>query len=375
MTRFTDSLSVLLAYTLPQRSGEKDINFHDLNWERLLVRAAQNKVLYLLVQELAKDEIGLAPRLNVYLDALLRDGERLFDQLVATLAFVKETFDSDGIPFLISKTAKGYRTLPSDVDLIIKPSDLSKVVAMLEGVGFQTIRHADYPLADNPNQRWCVKEGLLKLDIHCELSWQDLVCVDQQLIWRDPREVDVHGVRCPVPSREIELLSIAGNSMLEGLRSLTLLDLLFVNDLIQPDLDWDLIIEQVEKHNWSVEFLQFMSVVDELLHRLCLGQTHEDGENPDGGAWKVVGSCCSFPRQRVPVSCPLDMPYWMPYSWVLGTFTRCAKKSPFVASVAFAYYNFATFRYHLTHETVTGQYCWAGWDRLSRVPGQSDMPC
>ena len=362
----------LLLKTIEISSSVREADYKGIDWERCLVSASQNKLLYSFSKRLLERGFFLPGRVEIVLQEVLSRGERLLGEMKEVISLIQNGLTRERINSLFFKTKKNYPYVLSDIDLLVKEEDFVRVSQLLEkeksftksrlgvvderdimGEDKVSFRVGNY-LPQNLWQGWTKQAGPIKVDIHKKPSWGGRVLFDSHLIWKNIREAEICGVNCSIPSPEIEALSIAG-SLIFDRRSIPLLEFLNLKDLIEGGLGWDIILEQARKYNWERELLYFFRTLNGLDKKLF------PVERKPLLPSQILGR-----TSKITIKPAFDFPYRFPPNFALGVILKGAKKDFRATLFNFLYYLFSATRYYLTGRRVTG---WGSWFPLKNFKG------
>lgn len=233
-------------------------------WTEALHIAEKNGILYSFCQRALENELVLPEKLKRYL-ALLMEREMRSSLIVQrTLNFVSSFLRDRGFHFLFIKLHRGLTYVPRDVDVLIRQTEASQIISSLKQEGFQVSS------SDNVEST-VFKEGYMKLDLYQSFSYLSLPFMDTEFVWRMPRFVKIFGAEYPIPSVNADLLTLSIHALLAH-RYLSFLDFLYARSLLKSfKVMPSEILFQIDEYGWTHAFLKFISTVNDLDNRLCLG--------------------------------------------------------------------------------------------------------
>jgi hypothetical protein len=218
-------------------------------WLKTAVIAKENGLLYYFSKRLFEE--GILSKST--LEYMVKEEKKGFEKLRNTLAFIKSVFEGEGLDFRIIKLYRHIPYVPKDVDILIRKDQSDHVFAVLGKKGI--IRSFS-----NGVEAQFRKKDLFKIDLYQGFHYFSLNFFDDEFLWKNPRVVNICGIECPIPSYEADFLSTVIHSFL-GHEHLSLLDFIYIKDLMNKIYNLNEILHQVRKYNWSYAFLSMISTV------------------------------------------------------------------------------------------------------------------
>lgn len=217
------------------------------NFKRLLIsKGANNRVIYKVVSEYDLR----SPHFNV----VRKTFKRKVTLLQRTLDFVEEFTNEAGVEWLLFKSYMPFPHVPTyDVDILIRPSDRSRLLAHLESRG---IPYCEEEL-DKINIRL---PNLYPVSIHFGATWEGINYVSTKTLWRDIRNLVWHGYSVKVPGYSAELLTHAAHIFFE-LSFIRLSDAVYLSELMKRDIDWRSLLYETERYNWRTAFVLVIHLI------------------------------------------------------------------------------------------------------------------
>lgn len=245
-------------------------NIDSIDVHTLLEVAARNKLSYYVLKKAIEEE-NLSHQ--IFRD-VVTEGDRNLVRQEQTLKFISSVLGEIGADFLVIKSYKALPYITVDIDIMLRQNDYHRAVSAFEARGASQVegKHR-LPLPGFLERRLSrvrgaglEKEGLLEIDVYQDTTWTGWLCLDNEFIWKEPRSLDICGVRCAIPNREADLLlSLAHVIFCHG--SIHLLDFLYMNSLLQEDLDFESIFREAKKYGWERPLRALISRIQEL-HRV-----------------------------------------------------------------------------------------------------------
>lgn len=355
----------LLLKTIEVPSPVRELDYRVINWERCLISASQNKLLYSFSKRLLGGKFSLPGEVEITLREIISYGEKLLREMKEVIHLIQNNLAREGITSLFFKTKKNHPYVLSDIDLLVREEDFAGASQVLEkeksftksrlgimnerdimGEDKVSFRVGNY-LPQNLWQRGTKQAGPIKVDIHRKPSWGGRVLFDSNLIWKNIRRTEICGARCPIPSKEIEALSIVA-SLIFDRRSIPLLEFLNLKELVKEEIDWNILLGQAERYNWERELLYFFRTLNELNKKLF------PKERKPLLPSQILGGI----SEKIRIKEAVNFPYRFPPNFALGVILGGAKKNFKATLFNLLYYLFSTTRYYLTGRRVTG---WGSW--------------
>ncbi|MDP8265634.1 MAG: nucleotidyltransferase family protein [Candidatus Aceula meridiana] len=329
-----EEYSNIIVQSVLDRGEIKSTDWENVDLEKLLVQASHNRVLYAFVNKLW-DLRELLPEQYIHtLEDVRKEGERNLKALRNTLLLLEETFKRENIDYLIVKTFKYLDYVTFDVDFLVRYQDFQKAIEILKKNNIIIKPHPN-PKTQGLHQRNCFKSGYLKMDLHRKFFWLGVDHVDSDFLWKDTTCRDIAGIKCPVPSLEVDFL-LHNKQLVYERRYITLLDFLAVKWANDEGLNWNDIAKQVVEHRWDDTFFVLLNWLN-YLHREIF---HENMVDPDKHFYNKKYTINE--RQ-------LRLPFHYPVKDVMKVFSEIVTKNKHLPSREFAYYFFTTGRYLATH--------------------------
>jgi len=235
---------------------------------RALRIAETNGLLYpfckkLLEESHMKEKSGL-------IETKIRIENKRILFLKKTLSVTEKLFKKENLDFLFIKLYRGVPYTPRDVDVLIRHEDLPSAISLFRKNGFDVQAFSDVEIQ-------CQREDLLKVDLYCGFYYLSLPFVDDELLWRDCRIVDMYGFDCPIPGFEADFLSTVIHSLL-GHRRLSLLDFLYAKSLLNSErLSFDTMLKEAEKYGWADAFNKVFHTLKDLHKSLYSSENFPKG--------------------------------------------------------------------------------------------------
>jgi hypothetical protein len=227
-------------------------------WLKTVAIAKESGLLYYFSKRLFEE--GMLSKSS--LEYMVKEEEKGFKKLRNTLLFIKSVFESEGLDFRIIKFYRNIPYVPRDVDILIRKDQTDQVFAVLGKKG--VIRSFS-----NGVETQFRKKDLFKIDLYQGFHYLSLNFFDDEFLWKNPRIVNICCIECPIPSYEADFLSTVIHSFL-GHGYLSLLDFIYIKDLMNKIYNFNEILYQVRKYNWSYAFLSMISTIIQFYQEIYL---------------------------------------------------------------------------------------------------------
>jgi len=353
-------------------------DFKAQDWLKLLKRASSNHLLYFFVERLLGEEKLKTPKTIVSkLGLIKKEAETHLLKLKQTTNLVTSALVKAKIPFLIIKTMKDIPYVTFDVDLLVKMKDFDRCQKALNMAAKKNlIRRKTTPLAprltlfkflkaDLPRalkinlkpfrkrigkERHLDFQKLLRIDLYGNLLWQGSRFIDESLIWKKRKIGTIQGIKCPIPSTEIEVALAIVHTINER-RYISLMDFLFIKKRC-ANVDWDLLLAQAKKYKWEKLLLRFVTIFNGLNRKLFPNEVkpaivikHKVDE------FKIRG--------------PLSMSFMYPLRYGLETFWYSVRITSTIPIFEILYFVYAKIRHYLSGKEKVPVYIhWFPFDKL-----------
>jgi len=320
LSRYTQ---VLVDVVLERKDSIKEIDFSEIDFEKLLVFASWNRVLLLFAENLLKIRPKLTDKQEAILKDIKKEGQKNLLALKKTLVFLDKVFKQEKIDYLIVKTYKFLDYVTFDVDFLIRYRDFNKAQRVLEKNGVEVKSHPGKK-TQGLHQKNCFKKGFLKMDLHRKFFWLGIHHIDLDFVWDNATKKRIAGVTCPTPSLEADFL-LHNKQLAYERRYITLLDFLAIKYACDQGLDWNEIKNQVAKYRWQETFTLLLSNLN-FIHREIFGE-------------EMIRIKTIISRKR------LILPLHFSLKEVLVIFKEIAVRQKKVPFFGLSYYFFTTARY------------------------------
>jgi len=213
--------------------------------------ASQNKIK--LIQQILNRNI------------IFREKYKKINNDVILLLKILSLFENDGIEVLFIKPVKSLPLDSDNYDVLIRPNDLARARELLENWGFFEVRKVREPFKWLFRKITSNKEDFA-VHLHTKVGWHGISFLNEGLIWRQKREVDLGDFKIFVPSYEDNVIISVTHLFFENL-NITLRDLIFFFEVFSSSsLNWSYIRKIAERENHKSPLFSILNLSD-LIHR------------------------------------------------------------------------------------------------------------
>lgn len=244
----------------------RNIDYHQVDWDYLLKKGEENKVLLPLVQNLLTIHREIPENAIEKLQLVLNKGERLFQQWRETLNFILGIFREKSIDALLIKSLKGYPHCSVDLDFLLKDKkSFRKAISAL--------KQKDYMIytADDKHKLCCMNNlgvSSTEIDLYSKITWRNvhLTFFDYEQIWNRRETTKDNGVEIPTPSVEDDMLITCAHSVF-GHHYYFLGDLFYLASVFKKKNDFQYMFTTAKKFGWSLALYYFLCYSNILYQR------------------------------------------------------------------------------------------------------------
>lgn len=302
---------------------------------KVLINASRNRLLYAFSCRMIHN-VSEGPRAKALASITLR-GRALINRYKVALYNVNNLLIKSRVPFLIVKTVKSLPHVPSDIDVLVQPGDFFRALESLESDGrftrcdedlygeskatfvFDHSINSTRHWMKRPWIRWDSYQGLkvTKVDLHTSLTWQGVARISPSFVWTSIRQVEMLGVRIPVPSKEADLTCGIASTLFDH-RGIRLIDFLTMKDALASCLiDWSQIFTEARKHSWEIELFSYLELYS-LLYNCIYGGDRLAFEQGDRLLTHIHVNSTSHDTTKL-----INFPFALPSGMVLRSLLRC----------------------------------------------------
>ncbi len=344
-----EKYSEIIVLTILNKKEVKSIDWGEINFEKLLVQASNNRVLYLFVRNLLEAKINLPKEIKNLLINIRKEGEKNLKALGNTILLLEKVLGREKIDYLIVKTFKYLDYVTFDVDFLVRYEDFKKAINALKMNNFLVKPHPN-PHTQGLHQRNCFKSGYLKMDLHRKFFWLSVDHIDLDFVWSGTTERKIGGIYCPTPSLEADFLLL--NKQLVYERGyITLLDFLVVKYANDQRLNWNRIMEQVLKYKWDDTFFVLLNWLNYIHQEIFREDMVDIKKYFDKKEYKIKKN-------------ELKLPIIYPVGDIMKVFKEVGFRQKHLLPLEFAYYFFTKFRY-LIHKRLPFYDHWYDFNKIS----------
>lgn len=228
-----------------------DVLFDNRKFRRIVIgHWANNRTIFKVMEDHHLSDLN-----NTQLKLVSKFYLRKVQLLKSTLNYIADLADEAKIDWLLYKTYMPFPYVPThDIDILIRPSDRSKVESALES------RDVEY-YGDEPGKLNFRKAGLYKISIHTAVGWEGINYVSTEFLWRNVRRITWHGLKVKIPGPGPEFMSYLAHVFFE-LSYFRLADVIYLKGLIREGIDWQRIISESERHGWKDVLVLMIDLIE-----------------------------------------------------------------------------------------------------------------
>lgn len=228
--------------------------FERIDIPALLLLAKNNGMEYYIAKKLATD---YANKLSGGMLSAIRNFIKSYEDEYARRFHVLEILNQHFDDYLVIKTFHEYPKIRADIDILVH--DFDKALKTLLRIGFHVIKYS--------NQKTLLLSTWgPKVHLHRKITWCDenVSFIDNELIWMNPRIITFGQVRFKIPNINADFLTYLAHINFECFQ-ITLSDMLLLYKLAS-EVDWNVLLEQTNKHHWERTFKNSIKFIDMLHH-------------------------------------------------------------------------------------------------------------
>lgn len=224
----------------------EEINWKKVNFNRLLDRAARNRVLYSFVCNASKEkEIPLTSSFKDTLREVVEEGKRKKEQLRQTAQKLKETWDGK-VDYYLFKTKQMAGSLPSDLDILFKnKKDYHTAVGLMEELGF-LYRGGSFKGA-------LFSQDFAPIEPHLTVSWGGREFFSRNFLFKDLRKDFFAGLQFKTLDNTAELGLRLAHVLFDG-QYLIIRDFLMIKRLLEKVKNIQDVKNEAVLYGWSRSF-------------------------------------------------------------------------------------------------------------------------
>lgn len=238
---------IILYFVFPQfRSRQprflKQIDWEKVNYSRLLLKAAQNRVLYPFVGQVLKEkDIPFPKGFLSKAQKFFQEGQIREKKLKMTAQAIKKIW-SGKVDYYLFKTIQASGALPSDLDILFKNKKDYQLAAKLMKKASWTYKGDDFKgIFRHP--------GLVPVEPHLTVSWEGREFFSRKFLLKNPQKASFLGIGFRTLNCQAELaLQLA--QVIFDCQYLVLRDFLSLKNLLKKVKDFKEIEEESKNYGW-----------------------------------------------------------------------------------------------------------------------------
>lgn len=219
----------------------------DLN--KILHIAKENNLLYYCAKLLKENFSSVIKFKDIQkVDAIINDGEKELVKIAHSLKLLNANVPN----YILVKTYRNYPRIANDLDIIVKNFEETKVT--LENLDLKAFGY-DKRLQEVVLQN----HQTAKIHLHGKIGWLNRKYFDTELIYENPRTVEIEGTKTYIPNTETDLLIHLAHMNFEPMH-FTLSEMLYIYKIGQ-NADWKLIFQQARKYHWCKALINTLIIL------------------------------------------------------------------------------------------------------------------
>jgi hypothetical protein len=164
---------------------------------------------------------------------------------------IKDTFSRAGVEFMLIKSDGSFPYESDNLDILVKPNKLGKVMQLLKKAGYSELPQVREPHKFLFRKMHAFSE--LPLHIHTRVVWEGTQFVDSRNLW-DKRRIGKENNGFFVPSPEDCILITTAHLFFEN-HEIKLDDLVKIDSFIRNcSINWDYICDHAQRLYWNDAF-------------------------------------------------------------------------------------------------------------------------
>jgi len=242
-----------------------DDNIHldeRFNIKHLIHLARKNDLMLAIEEKIKKVIIDDADILERYAkqEALELNSAKIMEEFLSASA-------SNKLSVITIKTFLPLRYADNNIDIVVIGHDaMLEARNILAELGFARLRNLADIREPKKEMYYHLEYGreectVPKLHLHNAISWNGVIYLDKQIVWKRHVMTKRVNLEIPIPSPEDELLIMAAHAIFEN-KFITLTEFIHFYLLTSnQDINWDYIVESATDKHWSDALLYFLANV------------------------------------------------------------------------------------------------------------------
>lgn len=224
----------------------------NLDWDYITDMAVKNNVEYILYKNILNNK--LPEDLKDHVKYILSIDKKALKKYYTTLKIIKQSFDKEGIEFILIKTESLYPSVPTDIDILVKKSDIETAKRVLDQLYSQKITPHIHKAETYKSK------NLMPIDLHYEISWLGIKALDESIIWSRKRKISINEMNYFIPSMEDELLILTAHSIFQH-HYFTLGEIYSIGIILSNEIDLEYIFKHAEYFDWKIKLSFALGIV------------------------------------------------------------------------------------------------------------------
>ncbi len=257
MTSQTFTSLLELANPFTETNGQA-ISYALQRWNEVLRLADTNRTLLLLFENLKQNRDAIPGRFWDQLEkqAVLRIAVR--DVMASEIAKIQSRLSESGLRCMLIKTIRAFPREIRDLDILLYDEQFEAFRNSLAPLGYrQSGKLSGYKMELRTRRE--IDGGrkvAVAIDVHSRVSYEGLLFVDEEDMWKKHLNARVNDAVVPIPSPEYQLVTTVLNSFF-GDGGLRLTDVFEFGHLLQTGARVEEAREVARLYGWKVAFNTF----------------------------------------------------------------------------------------------------------------------
>ena len=244
----------------------------DLNELSLVEVLEENKVATLFEKGLetsgikSEEFFGTFPRVKKLYESVNARGSIYLREFNA----IRDELVEEGVEYILIKSDGTFPHESDNLDVLIRPMDFLETIEMLEKRGYKEVSSVREPhkflleKVSNPRER-------VKVHVHTRVEWEGVEFLNLEKLWERRKLYKEDSTMISAPSPEDYILIATAHLFFED-HNVKLRDLIRISlCLVSQPIDWDYVLDHVERLRWSHAFCLVMLLLDDV-YEVLYGQ-------------------------------------------------------------------------------------------------------
>lgn len=172
-----------------------------------------------------------------------------------TIEYLNSLYLKYELRYILIKACTKIPHVPRDVDIFVSSNDKERYIKAFDAEGLASVY-------SNPVETAFCKEGLLKLDIYCDVRYIGIRFMSDTFLWDSRINEKINGINCIGLNDNANFLLLLVHSIF-GHRRMTLLDFLHLKSMLLT-IDRDFCRNHAREMGWETAFNLLLNKIEEL---------------------------------------------------------------------------------------------------------------